>query len=234
MPPRQTTELPTSIRHGKLQPSQRYADPVAKKKSMESTLRFGINKVPSYLSTSHEASRESGSCPREVLAMKQPRIYRNGSEYVGEQFKSIIKNDPTTTYGSDFHKGCSVLSSVYEKSKPAFDRRSSSKTNYELSTSLSHFDLRSTSHVHLADPKTFALRRGFEQPVIGGWTKPNKEYCVDEISRAVRFPSVTNLSHHDFIFSNLIEYRPGGRWGRRCAWSTIQYCNQSRGTRRQI
>jgi len=79
-----------------------------------------------------------------------------------------------------------VLSKEYVKGKPAFDRQVASKTNYSLASQPGHYDLRATSHAHHADPKSWEVRRGYEQPVIGGWTKANGDYCVDEASRGVR------------------------------------------------
>lgn len=79
-----------------------------------------------------------------------------------------------------------VLSKGYVKGMPAFDRLNASKTNYSLASQPGHYDLQATSHAHHADPKSWAPRRGFEQPAVGGWTKPNGEYCADEASRGVR------------------------------------------------
>jgi len=204
--PKKTTVLPTSIRRGQLQPSQRYEAPGAKSAAMRTNWRLGID-VPQFESTSQAASKQSGNVPPEVLALRQPRIVKNGSD------KGAISGDnPTnpnmykTTYVSEFRKDASVMSSEYVKGKPAFDRKSANKTNYEIAPSKSHHDLRTTSHVHHANPTSWNERKGFEKSVIGGWTKPNGDYCVDEASRGsvmrgggggegslgVRFNVVTN------------------------------------------
>ena len=94
----------------------------------------------------------------------------------------------STTQSGDFCSEHSSMSKDYVRGKPAFDRLNANKTNYDLATSDSHYDLRTTSHAHHADPKTWEVHRGFEQPVVGGWTKANGAYCVDEASRGVSAP----------------------------------------------
>lgn len=169
--------------------------------------RLGID-PPHFESNSQAASKQSGSVPPEVLALRQPRVLKNGSDK-----GAIYGDNPSnpavmykTTYVSEFNKSSSAMSSEYVKGKPAFDRKSANKTNYDIAPSNSHHDLRSTSHIQHANPSTWEPRRGFEKSVIGGWTKPNGDYCVDEASRGsvirgggggegslgVRFNVVTN------------------------------------------
>jgi hypothetical protein len=110
-----------------------------------------------------------------------------------------------TAYVAEFSNLSSVNSSNYVQSKPAFDRLSANKTNYEIAPSNKHYDLRTTSHVHHANPSTWESRRGFEKAVIGGWSKPSGEYCVDEASRGVSY----NKTHtHTHMFHLLNEMRP--------------------------
>ena len=95
-----------------------------------------------------------------------------------------------TTQTSDFCKTSSVHNPAYIKGAPAFDRLNANRTNYSLSASDKHHDLRASSHSAHAHPGSWPARRGFKQPVIGGWTKPTSgEYVVDEYARAVRMAS---------------------------------------------
>lgn len=139
--------------------------------------------------------------------ISQARIFQEGGRYADP---AVIYN---TTYRSDHSSSTSALSSDFVKGAPAFDRLSANKTNYDLATSSTHYNLQTTSHSHHANPSSWEVRRGFEKPVIGGWAKSNGDYCVDEASRGsvvrgggggegslgVRFDIVTN------------EARPNGR-----------------------
>ena len=190
--PKQSTVPPVSIRHGKLQPSQRFADVQAKDKAMRTNWRLGADHRPLYESTMHASQTLVAQVPAYELALSQPRIYKNASDKasieggVGGRYRdpAVLYN---TTSGNDFCPASSSMSKEYVRGKPAFDRLNANKTNYSLATQESHYDLRTTSHVLHAEPSSWPIRRGFEQPTVGGWTKANGAYCVDEASRGVSF-----------------------------------------------
>ncbi len=177
---------PVSMRRGKLRPSVRYADPVASQTAMQTNWRLGID-PPLYESTAHASSKNSASVPPEVLALRQPRIDKNASDkdaIQGEQSLYDANKTYGTTYLTEYTKDASALASNYKRQAPQFDRSSANKTNYDIATSKEHYDLRAASHAHHPNPATWEVRRGFEPPVIGGWTKPQTgEYVQDEYSR---------------------------------------------------
>jgi len=212
--PKQTTIPPTSIRQGKLQPSSRYENPEAKTKAMRTNWRLGIDSA-TFESTYSASSKQAGNVPPEVLALRAPRINKNSSDKAGILQQGGRYAEPSviynSTYKSDHNPSASVFSSDFVKGKPAFDRLSANKTNYDLATSSSHYDLQSTSHAHHTNPENWEVRRGFEQPSIGGWSNSKGDYCVDEASRGsvvrgggggegslgVRFNVVTNQTRPD-------------------------------------
>lgn len=189
---KKTTVLPTSIRHGKLTTSCRFENAAAKSKAMKTNLRLGIDPVH-YESTAHHAFVGGAqNVAPEVHALRQPRIDKFASDKdsisgTGGGAYSDPKVIYNSTHFSDFHPGTTAMSSEFVKGKPAFDRLSANKTNYELSLTSRHHDLRATSHAHHADPKSWPVRNGFEQAEIGGWTKADGNYCVDEASRGVSY-----------------------------------------------
>lgn len=79
--PKKTTVLPTSIRQGKLQPSQRYDNIQAKTIAMKTNWRLGID-PPMYESTSHADNKHFKDIPPEILALRQPRVVKNSSDKV--------------------------------------------------------------------------------------------------------------------------------------------------------
>jgi hypothetical protein len=79
--PKKTTVLPTSIRQGKLQPSQRYGDVQAKSLAMKTNWRLGID-PPMFESTSQADTKHFKDIPPEVLALRQPRVLKNSSDKV--------------------------------------------------------------------------------------------------------------------------------------------------------
>jgi len=203
--------VPASIRHGKLATSQRYANAAAKSKAMKTNLRLGIDPIEYETTARLSASTGAANVPAEVHALRQPRIDKFASDKDSICGTSAAHfSDPEkvykSTHFSDFHPGTTALSKDFAKGKPAFDRLNANKTNYQLSLSSTHHDLRATSHAHHVDPQSLPVRPGFEQAVIGGWAKSSGDYCVDETSRGsvmrgggggegslgVRFDIITN------------------------------------------
>ena len=182
---RKETVPPVSMRRGKLRPSVRYADPEASQAAMKTNWRLGID-APLFESTSHASSKNSASVPPEVLALRQPRIDKNSSNkdaIQGDQRSYDPKNTYSTTYLNEYTRDASTCASTYQKQAPQFDRASANKTNYDIATSKTHYDLRASSHVYHASPASWQPREGFEKAVIGGWTRQNGEYVQDEHSR---------------------------------------------------
>uniref|UniRef100_A0A7S2S3K8 Uncharacterized protein n=1 Tax=Rhizochromulina marina TaxID=1034831 RepID=A0A7S2S3K8_9STRA len=196
-----------SMRRGKFYPSTRFT-PAAALTQNSTNWRTGIDKVE-YRSTQHAASSQSSSVPPEVLALRMPRIHKNASDKDSIQgAEGGPYHDPRkvfkTTFASDYHSGASALSEKYVRERPAFDRLSASKTNYEITSPLETIPpFKTTSHVLHAHPKT---RPQPEQAAIGGWRTSTGEYCTNELAKetvkrgggggegslGVRFNIVTN------------------------------------------
>jgi hypothetical protein len=80
--PQKVTEEPVSLRHGKLYPSQRFADVAAKDKALRTNWRLGPDAKPLYQSNMRASQIEVEKVPPEVLALRQPRVLKNSSDKV--------------------------------------------------------------------------------------------------------------------------------------------------------
>lgn len=78
-----------------------------------------------------------------------------------------------------YSKEASALSSAYRRERPAFDRITACKTNYELGRSTAAKC--SASQISYTDPSS---RPAATQAAVGGWTHADGRYKMDESSIA--------------------------------------------------